>query len=324
MNAALPLIHGDKPVAKVLVLDESPAHASAIKAFCHSAAIVPHKVRRVALLSVLNTNIDLGGILLAEDYGGSRASAWETARAIHALRPELPIFLRRTAAPNLDDLPDDLRHVFCAAFTAEKMEALRTAVDEFIFCLVFPNALVRGISELSEAIVTDRFPGWQVRWDTPFVVHDRVIFGEVLSLIQLESSWCRGYMMLQAEESALMHLPLEPGGKAAADFRGVNSLLSELTNLIWGAFKNRFIGDATSSASHHVQVPLIVNLEHKYISFGTSNPQLCFRYTLVNDAGGSVTLLQRFVFNVNWSPEEFRELSLAQCGEADAGALELF
>jgi hypothetical protein len=73
-----------------------------------------------------------------------------------------------------------------------------------------------------------------------------------------------------------------------------------------------------------VQVPLIVNLEHRYMSFGTRDPQLCFRYTLTRaDGEQRATLLQRFVFNINWLPEQFRELNAVE-GESDAGALELF
>jgi hypothetical protein len=316
--------HDANPVSKVLVLDESPRHADTIKEFCDSACLEPRKPRRGALLAVLDSNIDLGGVLIAEGYGGEPEATWTLVRRIHEHRPELPIFLRREARADAEDLPEDLRRMFCAVFTTADMTALRKAVDEYIFCLVYPNALVRGISEISETILADRFPGWDVLWDTPFIVHDRVIFGEVLSLIPLESAWCRGYMMMQAKESALLALPQGREG-VAADFRTANGLLSETTNLIWGAFKNRFIGSATNSAVHNVQVPLIVNLEHKYISFGTSNPQLCFRFTLAERGSGrTATVLQRFVFNINWSPEDFRELSLAEAGSADSGELELF
>jgi len=325
MNAVTPLVHSDKPVSKVLVLHEGRKHAAAIKAFCAANDLVPHKVRSDALLPFLAANIDLGGILLADDYGGSPSAAWRTARAIRTLRPELPIFLRRGPDFRVDDVPADLRHAFCAIYAADDMGVLRQAVSDYIFSLVYPNALVRGISEISEAILAERFSDWHVRWDTPFVVHDRVIFGEVLSLIQLESAWCRGYMMLQAEEAALLSLPVEGASNDGSDFRGGNSLLSELTNLIWGSFKNRFIGTAVASPAHQVQVPLIVNLDHRYMSFGTRDPQLCFRYTLTRaDGERRVTLLQRFVFNINWLPEQFRELTQAEIGTADAGALELF
>ena len=58
-------------------------------------------------------------------------------------------------------------------------------------------------------------------------------------------------------------------------------------------------------------MPLIVNHKHKYISFGTDNPQLCFLYTLTDETSGrSVKLYQRFIFNLNWSPEDFRKLPM--------------
>jgi hypothetical protein len=316
--------HDASPVSKILVLDDVPRHAAAIKAFCDSASLEPRKPRRGALHAVLDSNIDLGGVLMAEGYGGDAQATWALAREFHEHRPELPIFLRRAVRADADDLPADLRRLFCAVFTTADMTALRKAVDEYIFCLVYPNALVRGISEISDAVLAARFPGWDVLGDTPFIVHDRVIFGEVLSLIPLESAWCRGYMMMQAKEAALLALP-QGGDAVATDFRSANGLLSETTNLIWGAFKNRFIGSATISAVHNVQVPLIVNLEHKHISFGSSNPQLCFRFTLAERGSArTATVLQRFVFNINWSPEDFRELSLAEAGSADSGELELF
>ena len=37
-------------------------------------------------------------------------------------------------------------------------------------------------------------------------MRDRIIFGEVFSLIPLESTWCRGYMMMQAEEQPILDL----------------------------------------------------------------------------------------------------------------------
>jgi hypothetical protein len=56
----------------------------------------------------------------------------------------------------------------------------------------------------------------------------------VFSLIPLESSWCRGYMMLQTEEEPILGMlnsdPLFP----ESNFRDVNALLGEITNLIWG------------------------------------------------------------------------------------------
>jgi hypothetical protein len=162
--------------------------------------------------------------------------------------------------------------------------------------------------------------------NTPSIVRDRIIFGEVFSLIALESTWCRGYMMMQAEEAPILELIDRHGMcDAPADFRDLNSLLGEITNLIWGSFRNRYIGDANALSHSQVQVPLLVNHEHRYISFGTSNPQLCFMYRLTDEhTGHSVKLHQRFVFNLSWSPEDFSEVTKDVGAVVDAGELDLF
>ena len=316
----------EKPVSKVLVLDNSQEHAQRIKEFCEQNDLVPLKVRKDSVMSVLKTNIDLGAILYSENYGDTPAETARIATEIHALRPELPIIIRRQKQPTLAGLPDELQHACCRAYVASDFPALRKVIDEYIFCLIYPNALLRGISEITEAVLKGQFPSQSVTFDTPYIVHDRVIFGEVFSLIQLESSWCRGYMMLQTEEDAFLDLAGAAATQdAAAMFRKVNDRLSEVTNLIWGSFKNRYIGDEKTMATARVQVPLVVNHKHKYISFGTENPQLCFRFTLTDaQSDRTSTLYARFIFNLNWSPEDFKEIVPDVDGLVDSGELELF
>jgi hypothetical protein len=310
----------DNPVSKVLVLDESPEHLRSIKTFCDENGLIALKVRPGSVMSVLRTNIDLGAILLSEVYGGSSEEAARIAAEIHAARPELPVIMRRESSANLEGLAEPVRRAVCAAYIANDMAALRKVVGERIFCLMYPNALLRGIAEITESVLTNQFPGVRVSMDTPYIVHDRIIFGELFSLMQLESSWCRGYMMLQTEEDPLLVIAGYPPG---TEFRTVNDLLGEVTNLIWGAFKNRYLGDP--SAMSGSQVPLLVNHKHKYISFGTSNPQLCFRFTLADATGTSAaTLYARFVFNLSWSPEDFKEIPQKLAGLVESGELQLF
>ena len=315
----------EQPVSKVLVLDNSPQLAPLIKSFCEQNNLCPLKVRKEALTSVLKTNIDLGGILYSESYGDSREEAARIALDIHGARPELPLIIRREKHATLDGLPESIRRIFCAAYVGSDMGALRKVIDEYIFCLVYPNSLLRGIAEISTQVLANLFKGVKTSFDTPYIVHDRVIFGEVFSLIQLESSWCRGYMMLQTQEDPFLNLARRlTGYDGPQNFRRVNDLLSEITNMIWGGFKNRYIGDATSAGTQ-VQVPLIVNHKHDYISFGTSNPQLCFRLNLDDETGARLATLQaRFIFNLNWSPEYFKEITPDAGGLVESGALELF
>jgi hypothetical protein len=324
-------MNDNKPVSKVLVLDDDLLHADTIKRFCDENNLVGVKVRKSRLLSVLRANIDLGAILLHEGYGGSLDEAAAIANRIYAVRPELPIIMRRERRAMLDDLPESLRQILCAVYVASDITPLRDVIDRYIFSLDYPNALVRGISEISEAMLTTLFKELTITSERPSIVRDRIIFGEVFSLIALESTWCRGYMMIQAEEEPLLALldqrrsgAANTAGAAAADFRDLNDLLGELTNMIWGAFKNRFLGDAEATRTQ-VQVPLLVNHRQKYISFGSDNPQLCFVYELMDEQSGrSVKLHQRFVFSLSWSPEEFSEIAEQPGAAVGAGELDLF
>ncbi len=136
--------------------------------------------------------------------------------------------------------------------------------------------------------------------------------------------------MLQTEEEALMHC-VKSGRtfvnpEEAYDFRNLNGLLGEITNLIWGAIKNRYLSSVREGV-YLSQVPIIINNLHRYISFGSDNPQLCFKYTVVdpNDpAFRPLVLQQKFVFNLNWSPEEFSENLTSVDELVSSGELEFF
>lgn len=314
------------PICKLLVLDDNAGDAPALKQFCDERSLVALKARHDRLMSVLRSNIDLGGVLLGDDYGGSIEEATNVALRIEALRPELPIILRLSPGTPPDALPAALRNAVCATFRMSEMESLAAAVDEYIFSLVFPNALVRGISEITEVRLASLFRNVAVTWDTPSIVRDRIIFGEVFSLIPLDGAWCRGYMLMQVEEEPLLSiLTKDRAQDKPGDFRDINNVLGELTNLIWGAFKDRFLNQEALTSRSQVQVPLIVNHKNRYISFGSTNPQLCFHYRLTDEATGkSVAIDQRFVFSLNWSPEDFSENVVDVDSLVEAGELDLF
>ena len=249
---------------------------------------------------------------------------------MHQVRPELPIFLRREYVDNLDDLSETDKKSFTVAYTLKTIDKLKKYIEECIFCVMYPNALVRGITELTKVALESQFKGIVAEIDTPYIVRDRIIFGEIFTLIPLESSWCRGYMMLQTQEESLLDLikndKTHVNPDDAEDFRNVNNVLGEITNLIWGSFKNRFIS-YTKSNINMAQVPLVINHQHRYISFGSENPQLCFRYRLVDtDKSVSKTYLlyQRFVFNLNFSIEDFTENENVMDELMNSGELELF
>lgn len=320
----------EKIVSKVLVLDSDADCFESIKAFCDGNGLVGLKVQPDNVMAVLRSNLDLGAILLSEKYADNAQGGTVLARKIHAVRPELPIFLRREVVDGLEDIAERDRLLFSAAYTIGSISKLQSVIEEFIFSRSYPNALVRGITEIAIPALESQFKSMKVEVEAPYLVRDRLIFGEIFTLIPLESSWCRGYMMLQTEEDTLMYL-VKAGRtfvnpEEAYDFRNLNGLLGEITNLIWGAIKNRYLSSVREDV-YLSQVPIIINNLHRYISFGSDNPQLCFKYTISDENDPSfrqLVIQQKFVFNLSWSPEDFAE-NVASVDElVSSGELEFF
>ena len=316
-------------VSKVLVLDGDAASHDALRDFCRDNDLVAHTVPADRLDALLRAKVDLGAVLLWEGWGGSRGAALAVAREIHRLRPELPLFLRCADAACGDALDEADRRLFRACFSTARLDLLREAIGAALFTRVYPGALVRGITELTRAAIEGQFRHLAVSHEAPCLVRDRVIYGELFSLIPLESAWCRGYMMLQAAEAQVLDFVRRDSfgfPTDAADFREINNLLGETTNLVWGAFKNRFIQQAPDS-SRLTQVPIIVNHLHRYISFGSEDPLLCVKYRLADRRDpqrGGIDLYQWFAFSLAWTPDKFEECLPSAQSLCAAGELELF
>lgn len=314
-------------VSKVLILDNDQHH-DAIKALCESCdlvAIKPLAADAEHVLAILKSNVDLGGIILYERY---TADSLGLAREIHACRPELPIFLRRDAKSDLSDLERRDATMFRCGFTHDDLEPLRTTLESSIFSRIYPNELVRGITEMTLASLGTLFQTCEITVETPYLVKDRIIIGSVFSLITIESHWCRGYMMLQAHSKKLLNVIRRDAGDEGKglSFRELNNVLGETTNMIWGSFKNRYVRDGdVRNALMQSQVPIIINHDERYISFGSDDPQLCLKYTLHerNSRRKPVEIFQRFIFNLNWSPEDFSENTSVE-SLFDLGELEMF
>ena len=137
--------------------------------------------------------------------------------------------------------------------------------------------------------------------------------------------------MLQMEEGKIMEAiaakralinPPEP------NFRHVNAILGELSNMIWGGLKNRYGTKTTqdSAGQVRVEIPIIVNHARKYISFGSDDPQLCFKFTLLDQSGNlsPITIYQKFIFSLDWTPEKFAESNQSVNELVKVGELDLF
>ncbi len=317
-------------MSKVLILDDASEHFAQIKQLCEDCRLVgikPNIGSQDGVMAILRSNVDLGGIILYENYTG-QSMGLTLAHAIHSARPELPIFLRRDGDATLAGLASAEASTFCAAFSMSDLGRFKAVLESSIFSRVYPTDLVRGITEMTLSSLQTLFKNCSVEVEAPYLVNDQIIYGEVFSMIAIESNWCRGYMMLQTEEERMLNLlRRSKSGAESLTFRDLNSVLGEATNLVWGSFKNRYVGFRDDmSGLTQTQVPIIINHQRRYISFGSDDPQLCLKYNLIpheEPTAAPVSVFQRFVFNLSWSPDQFSENPSVEA-LVDSGELEMF
>lgn len=316
-------------LSKVILIEYQDSTLALLKDFFEQNKLVGYRATKNNILNVLNSSIDMAAIFLPEkdEKGGSN---FTLAAEIHRARPELPIFVRLSPGSTPHTVTDQEKKPVAGFYSADDSVQLKELIDTFVFNRHYPSEFVGEMKQLALSAFESAFRDMRIEIDPPYIVKDKIIYGELFSLLPLESDWCRGYMMLQSEEKALMDVinagktslhPIEP------NFRHVNAVLGELSNMIWGAFKTRYGVKAESSLGRvRVEVPIIVNHARKFISFGSDDPQLCFKFTLHDPAGKlePIVMYQKFIFSLDWSPEKYAESINETKDMVDSGELELF
>lgn len=312
-----------KTVSKVLIYDCNQAHEDLVKDFCVGHNLTPVKPRSNKVLEVLLSNVDLGAVFISEDIPGYPGAGVVMGQQIHRYRPELPIFLR---VESEFDIPKYRNNVFCAAYTTDKIDDIRSVIESHVFCNDYPNVFLRSVDEVARRTLNNFFENVNISVSTPQLIKDRLIYGEILSLLPVESAWCKGYLMIQAENSDFLgsvrreKISLDPDSfDSAAD-----DVLSEISNLTWGGIRQRFESDVLSDRAAKVEVPIVVNHAHNYISFGSQSPLLAIRYSLMKSDGRSFHLDFMFIFNLHWDPEWFTKHGAHVSPSRASGELDFF
>jgi len=131
-----------KPICKVLVLDEQPEEAEKVKQFCKKHNLVPTKAHSQHVVDVLSSKIFLGAIFLSEEFDRAGSETVSLGEVIHALRPELPIFLRSSHVSSIEESGDDMQHFYAAKYHADSIDLLNPLIDRYIFSMNYPDPLV--------------------------------------------------------------------------------------------------------------------------------------------------------------------------------------
>lgn len=312
--------------SKVLISETSEEATAILRDFFNQKGLIALKDNSRNIIDLLQSNTDLGAVFLSNETGNAEISGLEIGRQIHLERPELPIFIRKDKVEEADVESE----TFCEFYSINDLDRLSELIDQNLFSRFYPMPLIRGIQEISQSAFQSTIFDINVTCEPPYLVKDNIIYGELFSMIPLESEWCRGYMMLQTTKLEVEEMIAGEKTHLKTDhptFRDVNDLMNEITNLIWGGIRSRFFQSGQSDeAVGKTQVPILVNHNEKCISFGTAEPQLCFRYT-INDAEKgcpSIVIYQKLIFNLDWRPEAFQEGNQSTEDLVDSGELELF
>lgn len=322
-------------VSKVLIFEDDASVQGQLKSLCAEHGLIGLKQCGRSSMQMLQANIDLGAVLISENSSDSvegLGDGFELARRIHRLRRELPIFIRRNGRDDLDDLTPDEKAGIAGAYDIDQPEGLKRLLDQYLADTEYPISLIRRMEEVTHGALNALFRDVEVSNELPYLVKDKLTYGDILSLLPVEAPWFSGYMMIQTEEQPMLGL-IQDGRTAidghSVDFRDVMGMLSEITNLAWGGLRTRLLAlhPPTLDDSTRISVPITVNQYKEYISFGTDRSQLCFKYTLrdIHDRLAPVTLYQKFIFNIRWSPEEYLEADENKVEDlVQSGCLELF
>jgi len=277
----------------------------------------------------LESKVDLGALFFGA-ASGEEEQLLSTLKLIRKERPELPVFLRLEmregiSIPNVED--------YCACVYFKPGDASFTStIDRRIFSRSYPVELVREVQNATKQVLSSTFPELSIEVDTPFLSHDKLLFGEIVSFIRVEGGWCRGYMLFEAREEALWRMLASgaiPGAEAGrspdADFRRANVLLSELANLSWGRLKPWFdVKDfGETSDRFRSELPCIINNERRYMSFGSEAAKLCFTYICMDPKMRvePLVLQQRLIFHLKWRPELLNDSVSAEALVRDGSVL---
>lgn len=317
-------------VSKVLVLDGNEIAHNVLKVYFNKINLVGLRANAKNVEDVLKSQIEFGAVLISEDPVSPGVNTFDLAYTIHKARPDLPILLRRQRTDSLDGIPEKFHKTFTGVYTLSKLEILEKIVNDQLFDSYYPADIVEGIQGIAEECFRSSFKDVAVEGPAPFLARDNVI-GESNSLIALESKWCRGYLMLQVSHGYL--LDYIANGKTALEASEIDdhdaaALMSHLTNEIWGGINREFMSyDNQADASMiRAQVPIYFNPETRYISFGTTKPQLCYHFSLTDSSGklDNLEFTLRLIFNLDWSPENFEQSEQAVEDLVESGELEFF
>lgn len=307
--------------SKVLLLEPDASCSLSLMAFFKAQNLIA--IKTDSILEGLGEHKDLGAIFLSEDA----LQMAEAVEFVYRYRRELLIFVRSTGKDS-GSIAADLKKKVTAYYTIDALDSLAAPLRLHIFDKTYPDGFLQGLQCIALDVLAATINNMEFSVDGPYLVRDRLNFGDICCALPIESKWCRGYMSLEMDKIDASKLIAH--GKTGLDAddtdqRPYYQLVHELANMFWGRFKNRYVTHAKYvNTSHRSEVPIISDGSAKYLTFGSMMPQIYFKY-LMHDPSqviDRVAIHQKITFSLEWLPQNYKEAIASDEDSATEGELD--
>lgn len=318
----------------ILVYDTDDEALRLIKSIAAEGNVVVPKKEAVDIITIiqnadLNTT-DICAIFLTEEKDENGLSGFTIAKKIHKTHNNIPIFMRLKNGRNINELKTEDRKIIAGSYSNSTPEELKNYTEKFLYGFYFPTRLVDIFTKAGTEILNSTFKGCEIKEAKPFLVYDHFITTEYTCILPVQFSFGNGVLTLLVKGGAAQSL-IENGhtalNKDQTSNDHLNQLISEVMNLFWGNARlssERIYGCVYDRSP--INIPIVVNHEKNYISFGNNTPQLCFRYVLLSDPSIIEPIIIEFkvMFNSVLRAKDFPEHKSQDIICDDSGFFEVF
>ncbi|CBL46390.1 Hypothetical protein HDN1F_28070 [gamma proteobacterium HdN1] len=299
--------------SKILALENDEEQRATLREFCKEFNLKGvFAANQFRLLDTLHQRINVGAVILAED-GRNTIDLLEQINTRH---PEIPVFISCYQPDVFKNFRPFNESSVVRFFPRGDMKSLQKLLSDTLFYRVYPEGLVEKMQEIVSTGIMAQFRGVKVIKERSFLASDKRIYGERFELISVRSNWCEGMMMIQSHASDVDDM-IRVGRTAFNPEDGdikhySEDLLRELLNFTWGGFKSKFVPPEFTGRPINIEVPMSINHQEKYISFGVTDPLLCFKFRVEDDDSSlppfrPFQLYLKFSFHLFWDPDHFHE-----------------
>ena len=277
---------------------------------------------------ILSSNLRIGAIFL----GGPLPELKIFLPKLHLQKREIPIFVHADQSELIDEFNDEYPNALVIRYDSIVEEQLTSLIQQHIFTRYYPDTLLQNVASDFCDIMTEQFSEVFPSCDRVLASADRRMYGQRLEYMPIKSNWCAGAMLLETNTSDIANLvqlgrshfnqPIAQPSLCAED------VLREISNLLAGAFKNKYVPNDFSPNKTYPEIPMTINHQEGYVSFGTTSPMLCFDFTIHDRRNGAhdfspFQIALRLSFHSHWDPGEVPEEPFVQQA-IDDGVLEFF